>query len=105
MFVISCAYGSAIGNERVQSLSELIKNIYCHVKLSYFTLNVPCKCGLLFYVRGHIDDKLLIFDFETSSLEIRLKIKHNFNTLRTGLLNCLNAHSRGLTFRHRASCI
>ena len=34
---------------------------------------------------------------------------HNYiqqiNTLRTGLLNCLNAHSRGLTFGHRASCI
>jgi hypothetical protein len=28
-----------------------------------------------------------------------------FNTLRTGLLNCLNARSRGLTFRHLASCI
>ena len=28
-----------------------------------------------------------------------------FNTLRTGLLNCLNARSRGLTFRHRASCM
>ena len=28
-----------------------------------------------------------------------------FNTLRTGLLNCLNARSRDLTFRHRASCI
>jgi hypothetical protein len=28
-----------------------------------------------------------------------------FNTLRTGLLNCFNARSRGLTFRHRASCI
>ena len=27
------------------------------------------------------------------------------NTLRTGLVNCLNARSRGLTFRHRASCI
>ena len=27
------------------------------------------------------------------------------NTLRTGLLNCLNARSRSLTFRHRASCI
>jgi len=27
------------------------------------------------------------------------------NTLRTGLLNCLNARSQGLTFRHRASCI
>ena len=25
------------------------------------------------------------------------------NTLRTGFLNCLNARSRGLTFRHRAS--
>ena len=28
----------------------------------------------------------------------------SLNTLRTGLLNCLNARSRGLTFRHRASC-
>ena len=28
-----------------------------------------------------------------------------FNKLRTGLLNCLNARSRGLIFRHRASCI
>jgi hypothetical protein len=27
------------------------------------------------------------------------------NTLRTGLLNCLNARSLGLTFRHRAFCI
>jgi hypothetical protein len=27
------------------------------------------------------------------------------NTLRTGLLNCLNARSRGLIFRHRAFCI
>jgi len=27
------------------------------------------------------------------------------NTLRTGLLNCLNARSRGLIFRHRASSI
>ena len=28
-----------------------------------------------------------------------------FNTLRMGLLNCLNARSRGLTCRHRASCV
>ena len=27
------------------------------------------------------------------------------NTLRTGLLNCLNARSRCLTFRHRAYCM
>ena len=32
------------------------------------------------------------------------KVAH-INTLRTGLLNYLNARSRGLTFRHRASCI
>ena len=29
----------------------------------------------------------------------------SINTLRTGLLNSLNARSRGLTFRHRASRI
>jgi len=29
----------------------------------------------------------------------------HLNTLKTGLLNYLNARSRGLTFRHRASCI
>ena len=28
-----------------------------------------------------------------------------FNTLRTGLLNCLNARSRALNFKHRASGI
>ena len=32
-------------------------------------------------------------------------IPTELNILRTGLLNCLNARSRGLTFRHRASCI
>ena len=35
----------------------------------------------------------------------RKKFEEELNTLRTGLLNCLNARSRGLTFRHRASCI
>ena len=37
--------------------------------------------------------------------EICITKQREFNTLRMGLLNCLNAHSRGLTFRHRASCI
>ena len=47
---------------------------------------------------------------------IRLSVHHivlsyvlfywvKFNTLRTGNLNCLNARSRGLTFRQRASCM
>ena len=31
--------------------------------------------------------------------------QNDIKTLRTGLLNCLNALSRSLTFRHRASCI
>jgi len=31
--------------------------------------------------------------------------EEGFNTLRKGLLNCLNARSGGLNFRHRASCI
>ena len=35
----------------------------------------------------------------------RFRLAKLFNTLRTGLLNCLNARSRGLTFRHRTSCI
>ena len=35
----------------------------------------------------------------------RNNFRRDFNTWRTGLLNCLNARSRGLTFRHRASCI
>ena len=38
----------------------------------------------------------------SSFLHITVK---DFNTLRTGLLNCVNARSWGLTFRHRASCI
>ena len=35
----------------------------------------------------------------------KCRLSWTVNTLRTGLLNCLNARSRGLTFRHRASCI
>ena len=34
-----------------------------------------------------------------------VRIWLEINTLKTGLLNCLNARSRGLTFRHRASSI
>ena len=42
---------------------------------------------------------------EISVKNCRCCAKHILNTLRTGLLNCLNARSRGLTFRDRASCI
>ena len=41
---------------------------------------------------------------QTESFERQTKFTA-FNSLRTGLLNCLNARSRGLNFRHRASCI
>ena len=40
-----------------------------------------------------------------SNLEDKLQTYSKINTLKTGLLNCLNARSRGLIFRHRASCI
>jgi hypothetical protein len=42
------------------------------------------------------------------AVEVLLVMTHGggvVNTLRTGLLNCLNARSQGLTFRHRASYI
>ena len=47
------------------------------------------------------------FSYSAIRISAKLARKHDgqFNTLRTGLLNCLNARSRGLTFRHRASCI
>ena len=76
--------------------------------------------GTGFHISRHVIDSL--FDFEPVNeriCKIRVKFKYyNFtfyinkpqpmekiNTLRTGLLNCLNTRSRGLSFRHRASCI
>ena len=44
-----------------------------------------------------------MFRIEMSS--VACLIAWSLNTLRTGLLNCLNARSRDLNFRHRASCI
>ena len=49
---------------------------------------------------------VVVCDLETSWMRSRTQsVVIELNTLRTGLLNCLNARSRGLTFRHRASCI
>ena len=42
---------------------------------------------------------------EQHVLAVKYVVITVLNTLRTGLLNCLNARSRGLIFRHRASCI
>ena len=48
----------------------------------------------------------IIRDLEEIRGDLIAVLRHCYlNTLRTGLLNCLNARSRGLTFRHRASCI
>ena len=44
-------------------------------------------------------DKLAIFMYQLCRNSGKL------NTLRTGLLYCLSARSRGLNFRYRASCI
>ena len=45
--------------------------------------------------------RILTFFLDLGEKHVHLRL----NTLRTGLLNCLNARSWGLTFRHRASCI
>ena len=47
----------------------------------------------------HVDEILIGYKEKHTDIEEIL------NVSRTGLLNCLNALSRGLTFRHRASCI
>jgi len=44
-------------------------------------------------------------DVILASAQKFLNFRVVFNTLKTGLLNYLNARSRGLTFRQRASCI
>ena len=36
---------------------------------------------------------------------LSLRFYSILNTLKTGILNCLNARSRDLIFRHRAFCI
>ena len=52
-----------------------------------------------------VKNKLLERD-RLEDLGVDVSLNNSFViTLRTGLLNCLNARSRGLTFRHLASCI
>ena len=70
----------------IKSLCSLIPRSYQHAYL--------CSLG----------KKCLRFA-EWTSLYLEEYYEVNLNTLRKGLLNCLNARSRGLNFRHRASCI
>ena len=58
----------------------------------------PCKHGI-----QTVDH--LIFQCKRVKNEREILKSSVLNTLRTGLLNCLNARLRGLTFRLRASCI
>ena len=82
------------------------------------------KCTILMKLRQHLGDlgiyvRIGVILKETSNgqylrvcgmnniqlTHFKLQVHSVVNTLRTGLLNCLNARSRGLNFRHRASCI
>ena len=64
-----------------------------------------CDCCLV--LRYHLS--LFLLHLDPLPVIFHVLSFHNnqtlLNTLRTGLWNCLNARSRGLTFRHRASCI
>ena len=66
----------------------------------------PIQFNFLLFISFSIDVCWVILH---SSWFVILSVHFVFifrlNTLRTGLLICLNARSRGLTFRHRASCI
>ena len=55
-------------------------------------------------VCGWVGQQLLSAEVCASSLTEGRQWE-SVNTLRTGLLNCLNARFQGLTFRRRASCI
>jgi hypothetical protein len=52
------------------------------VKLTDITYNLPRNYGPHLYVCGHINEKVLTFGFEISSLEMRLNVKYNFKVLR-----------------------
>ena len=76
-----------------------------HLNLNYFlyfTLSEPCNVSSISFVLVLLWNRRV---FLQSSFRILCEHSFFLNTLRTGLLNCLNARSRGLTFRHRASCI
>ena len=70
------------------------------------------QCGVYCYLKLSV---LLLLMEQTAAENEQTEDKYgrlhkemlfnSFNTLRTELLNCLNARSRVLTFRHRASCI
>ena len=54
---------------------------------------------------GRLDWTGIKENLEKCSRNCLLERLREIYTLRTGLLNCLNARSRVLTFRHRTSCI
>ena len=85
------------------SMRELLERVSC---LLLFMLlfcwpssNRPKLCKLVFCYDLPLNVAYCAWSFEFTTYLYVL------NTLRTGLLNCLNARSRGLTFRHRASSI
>ena len=98
-----------------------IPKIYLFISLPYIPINTPPSTQPNQQTRRHPYRYAIIHQYYTAisvacliyilSEYSHTKFKFNctfletFNTLRTGLLNCLNARSRGLKFRHRASCI
>ena len=63
---------------------------------SYFSCVCVCVCVCL---------EMTMVEYASEGFCGRPVLSDALNTLRTGLLNFLSARSRGLTFRHRASCI
>ena len=67
--------------------------------------NYSAKTPGSFYLNREYYEAYVLQDILLLESQSLIDKYHNYNTLRTGLLNCLNARSRGLNFRHRSSCM
>ena len=61
-------------------------------------------CSVVFAIEENLQRGVSVGKMDGGN-KVGITVGGSFNTSRTGLLNCLNARSRGLNFRHRASCI
>ena len=99
--------------------------IWCSLTYTFWEISVrlldhedggnklPQNVAIWYSTRRHVAEDL---DLKKHRIHIKLQNTTScfvhfpvwyfcLNTLRTELLNCLNARSRGLIFRHRAFCI
>ena len=96
--------------------TEGVRNVFCYSRFClplYHFVDLQCRLTRSPHVFVQSVASVWSFYHNPKLISLRISIFNFYisipfvcyTTLRTGLLNCLNARSRGLTFRHRASCI